>query len=133
MLIPCETKKIKYNRNQIYHDNYIITDFKDLLENYQVQGSFSDLVSGIYQFSKSTLYTAFKISAMMTVVSFVYISECILLPQDLLKVIGIDITDITYNYLCPNPENFYNTIMAVKTMSFLIGTTIGAIQFFHGN
>ncbi|NGX49399.1 MAG: hypothetical protein K940chlam5_00997 [Candidatus Anoxychlamydiales bacterium] len=106
---------------------------REVLKNYRVRGSFSDLVSGIYQFSKSTFCTALKISTIMSLVVFVYISECPLLPKDILKVIGIDMTDITSDHLCPNPENFYNTIMAVKTMSFLIGTTIAAIQFFHGN
>ena len=131
LLIHCDEKEIKFIHNQKYLDNYIITDFKNLLENHKVRGSIFDLINGVYNFSKSTFYTALKISSSMAVASFVYIIECEFLPQNIFKVTGANITDITYNYLCPRYENLSLTLLKIEMISCLVAFSYSAIKYFH--
>lgn len=42
---------------------------------------------------------------------------------------GIDMNDYM-KFFCPNPDNYFDRVMEIKTISFLFDLIIGGIKFF---
>ncbi|NGX34698.1 MAG: hypothetical protein K1060chlam1_01051 [Candidatus Anoxychlamydiales bacterium] len=125
-------KEIKFQYPQTHFSKTITTDFEALLENYKIQGSIFNLIHGACNFSTSVLSTCLKTSLTVSTIMLVIGIECAIL-SGIFKITGIEIIDPADTILCSSHGNFYSTIMKIKMLSLLMGSTLGGIKFFHGN